>query len=107
MAFFNRLASYLVGRPIPDLTSGFRGARTSGLREFLHLLPNGFSTPTTTTLAFLKAGYAVAFGALQVASGMWIRRIAVPSVAPPIQASWLADATAMRLAAKGASVLPR
>src|SRR3954471_3088755 len=57
----NWLASYLTGREIPDLTSGFRGARASGLREFLHLLPNGFSTPTTTTLAFLKAGYAVAF----------------------------------------------
>lgn len=57
----NRLASYLTGRPIPDLTSGFRGARMSGLREFLHLLPNGFSTPTTTTLAFIKAGYTVAF----------------------------------------------
>jgi glycosyltransferase involved in cell wall biosynthesis len=58
---FNRLASYLTGRHIPDLTSGFRAARASGLREFLHLLPNGFSTPTTTTLAFLKAGYSVAF----------------------------------------------
>ena len=57
----NGLASYLTGRQIPDLTSGFRGARTSGLREFLHLLPNGFSTPTTTTLAFLKAGYNVTF----------------------------------------------
>jgi len=57
----NRLASYLTGRDIPDLTSGFRGARASCLREFLHLLPNGFSTPTTTTLAFLKAGYAVTF----------------------------------------------
>jgi glycosyltransferase involved in cell wall biosynthesis len=57
----NGLASYLTGREIPDLTSGFRGARTSALREFLHLLPNGFSTPTTTTLAFLKAGYSVAF----------------------------------------------
>ena len=57
----NRLASYLTGREIPDLTSGFRGARTSGLREFLHLLPNGFSTPTTTTLSFMKAGYTVAF----------------------------------------------
>ncbi len=57
----NWLASYLTGRDIPDLTSGFRGARASVLREFLHLLPNGFSTPTTTTLAFLKGGYAVAF----------------------------------------------
>jgi glycosyltransferase involved in cell wall biosynthesis len=60
-ALLNNLASYLTGRPIPDLTSGFRGARTECLREFIHLLPNGFSTPTTTTLAFIKAGYNVAF----------------------------------------------
>lgn len=57
----NGLASYLTGRAIPDLTSGFRAARRSCLREFLHLIPNGFSTPTTTTLAFIKAGYNVAF----------------------------------------------
>jgi len=60
-ALLNSLASYLTSRPIADLTSGFRGARTECLREFLHLLPNGFSTPTTTTLAFIKAGYNVAF----------------------------------------------
>jgi glycosyltransferase involved in cell wall biosynthesis len=57
----NRLASYLTEREIPDLTSGFRAARREHLREFLHLLPNGFSTPTTTTLAFIKAGYNVCF----------------------------------------------
>ncbi len=57
----NWLAAYLTGRAIPDLTSGFRAARREYLREFLHLLPNGFSTPTTTTLAFIKAGYNVAF----------------------------------------------
>jgi glycosyltransferase involved in cell wall biosynthesis len=57
----NRVASFLTGRVIPDLTSGFRGARRECLREFIHLLPNGFSTPTTTTLAFIKAGYNVAF----------------------------------------------
>jgi glycosyltransferase involved in cell wall biosynthesis len=60
-AVLNRLASYLTERPIPDLTSGFRAARREHLLEFIHLLPNGFSTPTTTTLAFLKAGYNVAF----------------------------------------------
>src|SRR5436190_1698904 len=60
-ALLNNLASYLTSRPIPDLTSGFRGARTEYLREFMHLLPNGFSTPTTTTLAFIKAGHNVAF----------------------------------------------
>jgi glycosyltransferase involved in cell wall biosynthesis len=60
-AALNWLAGYLTGRTVPDLTSGFRGARRAYLREFLHLLPNGFSTPTTTTLAFIKAGYNVHF----------------------------------------------
>jgi glycosyltransferase involved in cell wall biosynthesis len=60
-ALLNRLASYLTEQHIPDLTSGFRAARRECLVEFLHLLPNGFSTPTTTTLAFLKAGYSVRF----------------------------------------------
>jgi glycosyltransferase involved in cell wall biosynthesis len=60
-AVFNALASWLTGRPIPDLTSGFRAARRDRLGEILHLLPNGFSYPTTSCLAFLKAGYNVAF----------------------------------------------
>jgi len=60
-ALLNWLASYLTERHIPDLTSGLRAARREHLLEFVHLLPNGFSTPTTTTLAFIKAGYNVAF----------------------------------------------
>ena len=60
-ALLNQFAGYLTGRQIPDLTSGFRAARREHLLEFLHLLPNGFSTPTTTTLAFIKGGYNVAF----------------------------------------------
>src|SRR5256884_11458 len=60
-ALLNRIASYLTRQKIPDLTSGFRAARRECLVEFLHLLPNGFSTPTTTTLAFMKAGYNVRF----------------------------------------------
>jgi glycosyltransferase involved in cell wall biosynthesis len=67
-AALNQLATYLTGREIPDLTSGFRGARRECLREFIHLLPNGFSTPTTTTLAFLKAGYNVAFEPVEARS---------------------------------------
>jgi glycosyltransferase involved in cell wall biosynthesis len=67
-AALNELATYLTGRDIPDLTSGFRGARRECLREFIHLLPNGFSTPTTTTLAFLKAGYNVAFEPVEARS---------------------------------------
>ena len=57
----NVLASYLTQHSIQDLTSGFRTARRTHFVEFLHLLPNGFSTPTTTTLAFIKAGYSLAF----------------------------------------------
>ena len=66
----NSLAGYLTGREIPDLTSGFRAARREHLREFLHLLPNGFSTPTTTTLAFIKAGYNVAFEPIEARNRM-------------------------------------
>jgi glycosyltransferase involved in cell wall biosynthesis len=58
---FKAVASWLTGRSIPDLTSGFRAARRDRLLEILHLLPNGFSYPTTSCLAFLKAGHNVAF----------------------------------------------
>ncbi|HEU0093202.1 MAG TPA: glycosyltransferase family 2 protein [Vicinamibacteria bacterium] len=60
-AIFRALASWLTGRPIPDLTSGFRAARRDLLVEILHLLPNGFSYPTTSCLALMKAGYNVTF----------------------------------------------
>jgi len=58
---YNVLASSIVGHPIADLTSGFRAARAGMFREFLHLLPNGFSYPTTITMAFFRAGYRVAY----------------------------------------------
>jgi glycosyltransferase involved in cell wall biosynthesis len=66
-AVLNAIASYLTEQRIPDLTSGFRAARRDCLLEFLHLLPNGFSTPTTTTLAFIKAGYSVRFEPIDAA----------------------------------------
>ena len=75
----NRVAGYLTGRQIPDLTSGMRAARTSGLREFLHLLPNGFSTPTTTTLAFVKAGYSVRFEPITVGARLGLSKIKLVS----------------------------
>lgn len=56
-----RMASYLAGTRIPDLTSGFRVFRRAVILEFIHLLPNRYSYPTTSTLAFLKAGYNVKF----------------------------------------------
>ena len=65
-ALLNRLATYLTGQKILDLTSGLRCARREYLRDFLHLMPNGFSTPTTTTLAFIKAGYNVYFEPVDV-----------------------------------------
>jgi len=59
--FFNVLASYMTGHKVQDLTSGFRAARANRFREFLHLLPNGFSYPTTSTMAFFRAGYPVCY----------------------------------------------
>jgi glycosyltransferase involved in cell wall biosynthesis len=57
----NRAGSYLVGMEMRDLTSGFRAMRREIIREFLHLLPNQYSWPTTSALAFAKAGYHVRF----------------------------------------------
>jgi glycosyltransferase involved in cell wall biosynthesis len=59
--FYNRFASAISGRPIADLTSGFRAVRSKLFLRFLHLLPNGFSYPTTITMAFLRSGYPVGF----------------------------------------------
>jgi len=58
---YNEIASRLTGRRVPDLTSGFRAVRASMFRQFLYLLPNGFSYPTTITMAFLRSGYPVCF----------------------------------------------
>jgi glycosyltransferase involved in cell wall biosynthesis len=60
-AVLKRLASWLTGRPIADLTSGFRAARRDRLLEVLPLLPNGFSYPTTSCMALMKAGHSVTF----------------------------------------------
>lgn len=67
-ALLNALASYLTGMHVPDLTSGFRAARRSCLTGCLHLIPNGFSTPTTTTLSFIKSGFSVRFLPIQAAA---------------------------------------
>jgi glycosyltransferase involved in cell wall biosynthesis len=58
---YNVLASRLSGREITDLTSGFRAVRAALFKRFLYLLPNGFSYPTTITMAFLRSGYPVCF----------------------------------------------
>jgi glycosyltransferase involved in cell wall biosynthesis len=59
--FYNRLASWMVGHKVADLTSGFRAVRADKFRQFLYLLPNGFSYPTTITMSFFRAGYSVAY----------------------------------------------
>ena len=67
---YNRLASWMTGHRILDLTSGFRAVRAARFREFLHLLPNGFSYPTTSTMAFFRSAYAVAYVPVDVARRM-------------------------------------
>jgi glycosyltransferase involved in cell wall biosynthesis len=65
--FYNWLASYMTGNKVYDLTSGFRVARADNFKEFLYLLPNGFSYPTTSTMAFFRAGYSVAYVPIEAA----------------------------------------
>ena len=67
-ALYNRIASWMTGQRILDLTSGFRAVRASHFREFLHLLPNGFSYPTTITMAFFRSAYPVAYRPIHAAA---------------------------------------
>ena len=59
--FYNFLASVITGHPVADLTSGFRAVNAEKFSQFLHMLPNGFSYPTTSTMAFFRSAYRVAF----------------------------------------------
>lgn len=59
--FYNNLATYMTEHSVEDLTSGFRIVRADKFKEFLYLLPNGFSYPTTSTMAFFRAGYSVGY----------------------------------------------
>jgi len=58
---FSRIASWMTGQKVADLTSGFRVVKASLFRKFLYLLPNGFSYPTTITMSFFRAGYSVGY----------------------------------------------
>ncbi|SEM92364.1 Glycosyltransferase involved in cell wall bisynthesis [Luteibacter sp. UNCMF331Sha3.1] len=64
---YNWLASRMTGQAVADLTSGFRVVRAARFREFLHLLPNGFSYPTTSTMAFFRSAYGVAYEPIKAA----------------------------------------
>jgi len=59
--FYNWFASLMVGQKVEDLTSGFRVVRAEYFKRFLYLLPNGFSYPTTCTMAFFRSGYSVGY----------------------------------------------
>ena len=65
---YNRLASWMTGQKVDDLTSGFRAARADKFREFLYLLPNGFSYPTTSTMAFFRSGYSIGYVPIETLS---------------------------------------
>ena len=65
-SFYNLLASWITGHRIKDLTSGFRAVKAEYFKEFIHLLPNGFSYPTTITMAMYRAGYSIEFVAINV-----------------------------------------
>jgi glycosyltransferase involved in cell wall biosynthesis len=60
-AFYNALASWIVSHRIQDLTSGFRAVDATRFRRYLYLLPNGFSYPTTITMAFFRSGFSVGY----------------------------------------------
>ena len=64
---YNWLATHMTGHLVADLTSGFRAVRACKFREFIHLLPNGFSYPTTSTMAFFRSAYPVAYVPIKAA----------------------------------------
>jgi len=64
---YNVFASMISGHRILDLTSGFRAVRADRFKKFLYLLPNGFSYPTTITMAFLRSGFPVTFVPIKAA----------------------------------------
>ena len=65
--FYNKLASFMTGHKINDLTSGFRVVNRKKFLKFLYLLPNGFSYPTTSTMAFFRSGYSVSYVSIEAA----------------------------------------
>jgi glycosyltransferase involved in cell wall biosynthesis len=62
---YNKLATWMVGQRVADLTSGFRAVNAKKFKEFLHLLPNGFSYPTTISMSFFRAGYSLCYVPIQ------------------------------------------
>lgn len=55
------LCNFLVDSRIPDLNSGLRAVRRELILRYLHLLPDGFSASTNSTMIFLLKRYLVRF----------------------------------------------
>jgi len=58
---YNLFASYICKRKIQDLTSGFRAVKADIARQFVSMLPNSFSYPTTITMGVIHEGYSLAY----------------------------------------------
>ncbi len=58
---YNWFASYVTKFKVEDLTSGFRLVRSSTVRQFIYLLPNTFSSPTTLTMGYLRSGRTIKY----------------------------------------------
>jgi len=63
---YNWLASYVAKFNVQDLTSGFRAIKSDIARQFIYLLPNSYSYPTTLTLAVLRTGRALKYVPIEV-----------------------------------------
>ncbi|MBP7652346.1 glycosyltransferase family 2 protein [Candidatus Dependentiae bacterium] len=59
--FLIKIAEFISGYKIPDLTSGFRLINREKCLKVIHLFPNQYSYPTTVTLAFFNNGYAIKY----------------------------------------------
>ncbi len=58
---YNLFASYICKRKIQDLTSGFRAVKSDIARQFISMLPNSFSYPTTITMGVIHEGYSLTY----------------------------------------------
>ncbi len=58
---YNWFASYVTKFKVEDLTSGCRMVRSSTVRQFIYLLPNTFSYPSTLTMAYLRSGRTIKY----------------------------------------------
>ncbi|MDY0094409.1 MAG: glycosyltransferase family 2 protein [Candidatus Vecturithrix sp.] len=58
-------ANFIVGRKIADLNSGLRIFRRAFIKKILHLMPEGFSFTSTSTVAAIKMGFLIKFVPIQ------------------------------------------